>query len=59
MAFLRGKTILQVTLAAVLTWTVVMAGLLAWNINVESKQTIDQASHQLRTFFQEFLLTRF
>ncbi len=59
MGFLRGKTILQVTLAAVLTWTVVMAGLLTWNINVESKQTIDQATHQLRTFFQEFLLTRF
>jgi hypothetical protein len=59
MGVLRGKTILQVTLAAVVIWTAVLAGLLAWNINVELKQTSDQARHQTRTFFQEFLMTRF
>jgi hypothetical protein len=59
MGILRGKTILQISLAAAFGWTVALAGLLAWNINVELKQTIDQASHQSRTFFHEFLLTRF
>jgi hypothetical protein len=59
MGSLKGKTILQITLTAAFLWTVVLASLLAWNINAEIKQTIDQASHQSRTFFQEFLLTRF
>ena len=59
MDILKGKTILQISLAAAFIWTLVLAGLLTWNINAELKQTIDQASHQSRTFFEEFLLTRF
>jgi len=59
MMSLKGKTILQVTLAAAVIWTAVLAGLLAWNINISSTQAIEQASNQTRTFYQEFLLTRF
>lgn len=59
MASLKGKTILQVTLSAIIIWTVVLAGLLAWNIRISTKQAFEQASSQTRTFFQEFLLTRF
>lgn len=59
MNILKGKTILQISLTVAFIWTLVLAGLLSWNINAELKQTIDQASHQSRTFFEEFLLTRF
>lgn len=59
MTSLKGKTILQITIAAVITWTFVLAGLLAWNIRISSNQSIEQASNQTRTLFQEFLLTRF
>ncbi|MDX1777150.1 MAG: DUF3365 domain-containing protein [Desulfobulbales bacterium] len=59
MNILRGKTILQISLAAAIAWTVVLASLLIWNINAELTQTNIQASHQSRTFFEEFILTRF
>jgi hypothetical protein len=59
MDILKGKTVLQISVAAAFIWSVVLASLLAWNINAELKQTTVQASHQSRTFFEEFLLTRF
>jgi len=49
----------KVVIATALSWTVVLAGLFAWTVNGEIRQTIEQASHQTRTFFKKFLLTRF
>lgn len=46
-------------LATALAWTMVLAGLLAWNIVEAREQMITQASIQTRTFYHEFLITRF
>ena len=48
----------RVVVAVALAWTVVIAGLLSWSINNEIRQTREQAEHQARSFFREFILTR-
>jgi len=55
----RSSIARRVVVAVALAWTVVIAGLLSWSIRNEIRQTNAQAAHQARTFFQEFLLTRF
>ncbi len=46
-------------LATALGWSLVLAGLLAWNISEAREQMINQATIQTRTFFHEFIMTRF
>ena len=54
----RSSIARRVVVAVALAWTVVIAGLLSWSINNEIRQTREQAEHQARSFFREFILTR-
>lgn len=49
----------RVVISIALAWTIIIAGLLSWNISNEMLATKEQAVDQARTIFQEFLLTRF
>ena len=55
----KWPKILYFSLATALGWTLVLAGLLCWNISEAKKQMISQVTIQNRTFFYEFLVTRF
>jgi hypothetical protein len=55
----RNSIARRVVIAIAFTWTFFIACLLAWSVSNEILQTKAQAAHQARTFFQEFLLTRF
>jgi hypothetical protein len=48
----------RVVIIIAIAWTVVIAGLLTWNVSNEIQQTRDQAEHQTRSFFREFIVTR-
>lgn len=39
-------------------WTVVLAGLLSWNVKTANEQSLEIALHEARAFFQEILTTR-
>lgn len=55
----RTNSLFSFSLITSAIWTLVLAGLLSWNIRTEINQTITQATHQTRTFFKQFLLARF
>lgn len=55
----RDNSLFFFSLVTTAIWTIVLAGLLTWNIRTEIDQTINQATHQTRAFFKEFLLSRF
>ncbi len=55
----KRSNIFSYSCGTAIVWTLVFAGLLSWNISEAKKQTITQATIQTRSFFQEFLITRF
>ena len=54
----RSNVARRNVISIALSWTVVIIGLLSWSISNEVRQTKEQAAHQARSFFQEFLVTR-
>lgn len=59
MKMARINSLFLISLIMTVGWTIVLAGLLTWNIKTEIDQTTIQATHQTRTFFTKFLLARF
>lgn len=55
----KRSNIFSYSSATAIVWTLVFAGLLSWNISEAKKQAITQATIQTRSFFHEFLITRF
>ncbi|MFH1215144.1 MAG: DUF3365 domain-containing protein [Pseudomonadota bacterium] len=55
----KANSLLSSFLLTAILWSILLGGLLTWNIRTELHQTIVQATHQTRTFFKEFLLARF
>ncbi len=55
----KYPTLKQTASFLIICWTLVILGFLSWNVKLEFEHTVLQATHQTRTFFKKFLLTRF
>lgn len=55
----KKPSVLLTALLYSMVWTATLGGLLYWSITGEIRQSMELASSQTRSFFQEFLMTRF
>lgn len=54
----KQKFILKLSLISGISWTIVLSGLLAWNLTNEIKKTNEVLTHQARSYFQLIVTTR-
>ncbi|MFZ5796996.1 MAG: Tll0287-like domain-containing protein [Desulfobulbaceae bacterium] len=55
----KTPSIIRIAIISSLLWTGTLASLLAWSVTSEIRQSTELATSQTRSFFQEFLMTRF
>ncbi|MFC1825588.1 DUF3365 domain-containing protein [Thermodesulfobacteriota bacterium] len=55
----RYSSISLISLLSGIIWTVLLVGLLIWNMNNEKKQLFDVSTYQAQAFVQEIITTRY